>query len=107
MHLRFDWNICDMANLLLLLYPHLGTGSGLGNLFLVMLGLMAFKARTGASAFAAVPICVASDAYCNRATDTVRHNASCRWLLVNSALQRNSRSEKGMRAGLNHVTLSH
>ncbi len=42
---------------------HLGTGSNLGPLFLVMLGLMAFRALMGASALAAVPIWVASDAY--------------------------------------------
>ena len=43
---------------------YLGTGSGLGARFLVMLGLMALRALTGASALAAVPIWVAKDAYC-------------------------------------------
>lgn len=44
---------------------HLSAGTGLGGLFLVMLGLMAFRALTGASARAAVPICVANEAYCS------------------------------------------
>lgn len=43
---------------------YLGTGSGLGTRFLLMLGLIAFRALTGASALAAVPIWVAKDAYC-------------------------------------------
>lgn len=43
---------------------HLGTGLGLVTRFLVMLGLMALRALTGASALAAVPIWVAKDAYC-------------------------------------------
>ena len=46
---------------------HLGPGSGWGSFLLVMLGLMAFRARTGASALAAVPIWVARDAYCRSA----------------------------------------
>ncbi len=46
-----------------MLCPHLGIGSNLVTLFLVMLGLMAFRALMGASALAAVPIWVASDAY--------------------------------------------
>lgn len=42
---------------------HLGTGSGLRIRFLVMLGLMALRALTGASALAAVLIWAAKDAY--------------------------------------------
>lgn len=38
---------------------------GFGALFWVMFGLMAFRALTGASARAAVPICVAKEAYCS------------------------------------------
>ncbi len=49
------WSACCVA--------HLGIGSNLVTLFLVMLGLMAFRALMGASALAAVPIWVASDAY--------------------------------------------
>ena len=56
------------------LVSHLGTGSGLGTLFLVMLGLMALRALTGASALAAVPIWVAKDAYCT-AMSPQRHSS--------------------------------
>ena len=54
---------------------HLGTGSNLGTLFLVMLGLMAFRALMGASALAAVPIWVARDAYytSTRSTQSAFH----------------------------------
>jgi len=56
------WSACCGA--------HLGTGSNLGALFLVMLGLMALRALMGASALAAVPIWVASDAYYSSAKST-------------------------------------
>ena len=41
---------------------------------MVMLGLMAFRALIGASARAAVPICVANEAYCGSTVRCHRSN---------------------------------
>ena len=70
---------CSISIFRQALADYLGIGSGLGIRFLVMLGLMAFRALTGASALAAVPIWVAKDAYCN-AQSLVRY-----WSLLSQA----------------------